>query len=1414
MARQCPKQNRKRVATWFRDKVLLVEAQGNSNVLSEKELEFLADPRVVEGPVTQMVITHNTAYQADDLDAYDYDCDDFSTAKAVFMANLSSYESNVLFKFGNDQIVKIMGYGDYHIGNITILRVYYVEGLGHNLFSVGQFCNSNLEVAFKKHTCFVHNLEVLVAATPRAVDLPDSLVSTSIDQNAPSTTHFHDDPLHESLHEDSTSQGSSSNVIPIYAPFKSLGRWTKDNPIANVIKNPSHSVSTRKQLQTDAMWIQAWELVPCPDKATLIKLKRIYKVKTDEFDGVLRNKARLVAQGFRQEEGINFKESFASVDNPPHIYKLKKALYVLKQAPRAWYDMLLNTPMVEKNKLDEDLHGTPVDATLYHGMIGSLMYLTSSRLDLIYAVCLCAQYQTKPTEKHLNAVKRIFRYLKGTINMDIWYSKDTGISLTAYADTDHARCQDSRCSKSGSAQFLDVPKVYMHQWDSIHKHDTSYKFRMDRKKNFYLNLETFRDIFQICPRVHGQEFNELPTDEVIVSLFKDLGHTGEIKSITDVVIDQMHQPWRTFATIIDISLSGKTTGLDKLRLFRTKILWGMYYKNNVDYVELLWEDFTYQINNRGYKKQEKMFYPRFTKVIIHYFLTKDKTVSRRNKICMHTSRDDYLINTLRFVSTNKESQIYGARLPKYITSLEMRETKAYKTYLGYTIGVTPPKKERKFKKLASPKLMTVSASPKGATKKSKRVKRHAKKSTHAPTKGVVIKDTLGVSVSKKKAPAKADRGKSNELLLDETLLKDAQLKKALMKTGKKLTSFKQVAQVRELILNQSDVDNESDDNDDEGSKNDDDSDTGESANSTALGAVATVTGETTIVRGLKYSSKIGWKKRSQTSLGGGLQDNLRSKIEEEDGAAEVLDLQDVPCSVLFEITYFAILGLLLEPLVLEEYAHTTDYFVPIDEETDDENKEFNDEEYVDLYKDVNMRSKVIDHEEVRKGDVEMLDATHESGSQEKSYEQVVKDSYTAEFEKKAQEEKDRYIDLVEKSIKDIFKDEVKSQLPQILPKKVSDFATPVIQSAINESLKNVILAKSSSQSKSTYEDATSLTQFNKDLFDSYGNTYSLKRDSNDKDKDEDPSAGSGRGLKKMKTSKDAEQTKGLNTKESKSSSSKGTKSQSKSFEKSIHKEKQEFEVADSDTLQNKERNLGNDDEEPMRVNRLTNLSSDDVFDFATTLRMFTRIIKGVICEDMLKGAYFEAKMKIFEDFPFLINTPHKEKRYVISAPTLHKERRINNSQYGVSMFTYTNEPSGSITNWETLITRFLNKYCPPARTAKKMEEINNFQQQPNEILFRAWERFKEPLTKCPQHYLTDMQEKWHNEKSSKTRTTKTSDGLATILAQLNNLGREIKKVNEKVYVAQVRCKLCKGPDYTKDYPLKEEGNTIEEAYYT
>ncbi|GJX52221.1 hypothetical protein Tco_0280590 [Tanacetum coccineum] len=117
-----------------------------------------------------------------------------------------------------------------------------------------------------------------------------------------------------------------------------------------------------------------------------------------------------------------------------------------------------------------------------------------------------------------------------------------------------------------------------------------------------------------------------------------------------------------------------------------------------------------------------------------------------------------------------------------------------------------------------------------------------------------------------------------------------------------------------------------------------------------------------------------------------------------------------------------------------------------------------------------------------------------------------------------------------------------------------------------------------------------------------------------------------------------------------------------------------------------------------------------------------------------------------------------------------------------------NEPACSITTWEILKGKFLSKYCPPSRTAKKIEEINNFQQEPDETLYQAWEGFKELLLRCPQHYLTKMadhSQKWHDGTSTRSKSSNTSDGLAAIQAQLNNLSKEIKKVNERVYDAQV-----------------------------
>ncbi|KAJ9546415.1 hypothetical protein OSB04_018958 [Centaurea solstitialis] len=114
----------------------------------------------------------------------------------------------------------------------------------------------------------------------------------------------------------------------------------------------------------------------------------------------------------------------------------------------------MKTPMAPPLKLYKDSEGKSADVTLYRGMIGSLLYVTASRPDIMYATCLCARYQADPKESHMKAVKRIFRYLKGTPNLGLWYPRDSGFDLTAFSDSDFAGCKIDRMSTTSGCQLL------------------------------------------------------------------------------------------------------------------------------------------------------------------------------------------------------------------------------------------------------------------------------------------------------------------------------------------------------------------------------------------------------------------------------------------------------------------------------------------------------------------------------------------------------------------------------------------------------------------------------------------------------------------------------------------------------------------------------------------------------------------------------------------------------------------------------------------------------------------------------------------------------------------------------------------------------------------------------------------------
>nr|GEW43856.1 hypothetical protein [Tanacetum cinerariifolium] len=291
---------------------------------------------------------------------------------------------------------------------------------------------------------------------------------------APSSSSLIECSLEPALH-DMTPATPSSGLFPNpppLAPFIPPSRYEWDLVFQLVFDEFfSPPASAMQEELNEFERLEVEELVPYLDKVTVITLKWIYKMKLDKLGGILKNKARLGARGYRQEEEIDFEESFALMDvktaflnsilcdevyvsqldafvdpdNPNHVYRLKKALYGLKQAPRAWYDLLklfmlsqgfskgtvdpilfikregkdillVDTPMVEKSKMDEDPQGKAIDPTHYRSMVGTLTYLTSSRPDLYVGQ---------------------------------WYLNDFAIALTAFTDVDHTGCQDTRQSTSG-----------------------------------------------------------------------------------------------------------------------------------------------------------------------------------------------------------------------------------------------------------------------------------------------------------------------------------------------------------------------------------------------------------------------------------------------------------------------------------------------------------------------------------------------------------------------------------------------------------------------------------------------------------------------------------------------------------------------------------------------------------------------------------------------------------------------------------------------------------------------------------------------------------------------------------------------------------------------------------------------------
>nr|GEU57587.1 retrovirus-related Pol polyprotein from transposon TNT 1-94 [Tanacetum cinerariifolium] len=500
---------------------------------------------------------------------------------------------------------------------LELLSQALVMTIGLDLLA--QILNAHTE-AKKAKNFNTKDVEVIAPKPAISTDTPSSM---TIGQDAPPTSTLQTPPETPSL------------IIPL-----DVEEVDHDIKVSHIDNNPSvkflipepsfeesytQPVSTRQQLHDEALFcyfnafLFSVEPKSYKDAFTKSCWIEVMREKLNEFEhelgGVLKNKARLVARGYRQEEGIDFEESFVPVaqleairifiafatymnvvvyqmdvktiflnvilrervyvsqptgfvdpENPNHVYELKKALYGLKQALRAWSDMLssfllsqkftkgtvdptlfvrrkgkdillmsmmgkllfflglqisqsprgvflnqskyalesikkycmktcelADTLMVDKSKLDEDPQGKAVNPTRYCGMIGTLMYLTASRPDLVFVVYMCAWYQGNPTEKNLHAL---------------------------FVDVDHAGCQDTRKSTPGN-----VPEIFMQQfWYSIKKVQgtDSYEFLLANKK-CVVNADVFRTILDICPRVEGVNFTDVPDDDTTLAFLIKLG---------------------------------------------------------------------------------------------------------------------------------------------------------------------------------------------------------------------------------------------------------------------------------------------------------------------------------------------------------------------------------------------------------------------------------------------------------------------------------------------------------------------------------------------------------------------------------------------------------------------------------------------------------------------------------------------------------------------------------------------------------------------------------------------------------------------------------------------------------------------------------------------------------------------------
>nr|GEW03653.1 reverse transcriptase domain-containing protein [Tanacetum cinerariifolium] len=675
--------------------------------------------------------------------------------------------------------------------------------------------------------------------------------------------------------------------------------------------------------------------------------------------------------------------------------------------------------------------------------------------------------------------------------------------------------------------IANVPVIYMQEfWATAIVHHHLIRFKMNNKKHI-VNLEYFKEMLRICPRILNQSFAELPFEEEIIVFLKALGHSGEIKKITDANINKLHQPWRPFAVVINKCLTGKST-----------------------------------VEHKDAKKSNEMYYPRFTKVIVNFFMTKDPSILRRNKVNSHYVRVDQMFTTIKLVSRHQNTQQYGAILPVELTNEAIRNSDAYKEYYAIASGAEPPKTKASVRKTQSSFDTTMPLPTAACTR-------------------------LSIS-AKGKQPAKSSKAKGLYVLSEVALTEVEQMKlatkRSLQQTRISQASGSGADEGTSIIPGVLDVpiysdDEFHDDQEDEDDQDDDDQDSNNDGDDFVHPKLSTHDEE---AKDEESFDPIGDEGPNAEDDDEELYGDLNINLEGRD-----VQMTDVHTTQVIEDTHVT----LTPPMGIKGIAKVArGWFLRCDLSLDCRggiDSLFESTPRVDSPVTTTIESLLLTAPTLPppsvpiNSQVQQAPAPSPATAPSISPQDLLNFAVQLQSDRlrdEAQVENEDFLNKLDENIQKIIKEQVKVKVFKILPK---------IEKIVNEQLEAEVLTRESNSSKTSYAMATDPSELelkkiltekidsnksihrsdeqrnlykalvdayecDKIILDIHGDTVTLKKRHYDEDKDEEPSAGSDRGSKRRRTLKEPESTSAIKEKTSKTSgkSTEGIKSQQKTASES------------------------------------------------------------------------------------------------------------------------------------------------------------------------------------------------------------------------------------------------------------------------